>query len=301
MEWLNYHHLLYFWTVAKEGSVARASRVLRLSQPTISGQVKQLEHALQERLFERKGRNLVLTETGEMVFGYADEIFGLGRELMDSLRGRPSGRPARLNVGISDVFPKLIAFRILELATTMDPPVEMVCREDKTERLLAELSIHGFDLVLTDTPFSGQVSVRAFNHLLGQSEVAFFGVRKLAERYRRGFPESLDGAPFLLPTRHSVLRRAVDRWFETHAIRPLVIAEFDDSALMKVFGAHGKGIFPAVTVIEHDIKNDFSALKIGAAEGVTEQFFAITVDRRIKNPAVQAISQAARESVFKSA
>ena len=301
MEWLNYHHLLYFWTVAKEGSVAKASEALRLAQPTVSGQVKQLEQSLGEQLFARKGRNLVLTDTGELVFGYADEIFGLGRELMDSLRGRPSGRPGRLNVGISDVFPKLIAFRILELATTLDPPVEVVCREDKAERLLAELSVHSFDLVLTDSPFTGQVSVKAFNHLLGQSTVAWFGAKKLADRYRRGFPQSLDGAPFLLPTAHSLLRRSLDRWFEANEIRPRIVAEFDDSALMKVFGAHGKGIFPGVTVIEDDIRQDFSARKIGELEGVSEQFFAITVERRIKHPAVQAISQAARESVFKNA
>ena len=298
MEWLNYHHLLYFWTVAKEGSVARASETLRLAQPTVSGQIKQLETALGEQLFVRKGRNLVLTDTGELVFGYADEIFGLGRELMDSLRGRPSGRPGKLNVGISDVFPKLIAFRVLEHATTLDPPVEVICREDKTERLLAELSIHRFDLVLSDTPFSGQVSVRAFNHLLGQSPVGLYGERKLVERYRRDFPNSLDGAPFLLPTSHSVLRRSLDRWFDAHSIRPRIVAEFDDSALMKVFGAHGKGIFPGVTVIESDIRRDFSARRIGLVEGVSEQFFAITVERRIKHPAVQAISQAARESVF---
>ena len=241
MEWLNYHHLLYFWTVAKEGSVARASEVLRLAQPTVSGQVKQLEQALGEQLLERKGRNLVLTDTGEMVFGYADEIFGLGRELMDSLRGRPSSRPGRLNVGISDVFPKLIAFRVLEHATTLDPPVEVVCREDKTERLLAELSVHGFDMVLTDTPFSGQVNVKAFNHQLGQSPVGLYGVKRLAERYRRGFPRSLDGAPMLLPTYHSVLRRALDRWLDAHEIRPHVVAEFDDSALMKVFGGARQG------------------------------------------------------------
>ncbi|MEL7371535.1 MAG: transcriptional activator NhaR [Myxococcota bacterium] len=298
MEWLNYHHLLYFWAVAKEGSVAKASEVLRLAQPTVSGQVKQLEHALGEQLFQRKGRNLVLTDTGELVFGYADEIFGLGRELMDSLRGRPSGRPGKLQVGISDVFPKLIAFRVLEVATALDPPVEIVCREDKTERLLAELSVHGFDLILTDTPFSGQVSVKAFNHLLGQSQVALYGVKKLADRYRRGFPESLEGAPLLLPTPHSVLRRAIDRWLDAHSIRPHIVAEFDDSALMKVFGAHGKGIFPGVTVIEEDIRRDFFARRIGLVEGVTEQFFAITLDRRIKHPAVQTISQAARESLF---
>ena len=300
MEWLNYHHLLYFWTVAKEGSVAKASEVLRLAQPTVSGQIKQLEHSLGEQLFRRKGRNLVLTDTGELVFGYADEIFGLGRELMDSLRGRPSGRPGRLNVGISDVFPKLIAFRVLEEATVLDPPVEVVCKEDKTERLLAELSVHGFDLILTDTPFSGQVSVRAFNHLLGQSAVGLFSEKRLADKYRRGFPANLDGAPFLLPTTHSVLRRALDRWFDSHGIRPRIVAEFDDSALMKVFGAHGKGIFPAALAIEDDIRQDFSARKIGAVEGVTEQFFAITVERRIKHPAVQAISQAARESLFKT-
>ena len=300
MEWLNYHHLLYFWTVAKEGSVAKASEVLRLAQPTVSGQVKQLEQSLGEQLFERKGRNLVLTETGEVVFGYASEIFGLGRELMDSLRGRPSGRPGRLNVGISDVFPKLIAFRVLEQATNLDPPVEIVCREDKTERLLAELSVHGFDLILTDTPFSGQVSVKAFNHLLGQSTVSLYAERKIAERYRRGFPECLNGAPFLLPTTHSVLRRAIDRWFDQNEIRPRVVAEFDDSALMKVFGAHGQGIFPAATAIDQDIRRDFSARKVGPVDGVTEHFYAITVERRIKHPAVQAISQTARESVFKN-
>ena len=205
-----------------------------------------------------------------------------------------------LQVGISDVFPKLIAFRVLELATTLEPPVEVVCREDKTERLLAELSVHGFDLILTDTPFSGQVSVKAFNHLLGQSDVAFFGERKLAERYRRDYPACLDRAPFLLPTQHSVLRRALDRWFDAHSIRPWIVAEFDDSALMKVFGAHGKGIFPGVSVIEDDIRRDFSARKIGDVDGVTEQFFAITVERRIKHPAVQAISNAAREVLFKN-
>lgn len=299
MEWLNYHHLLYFWTVAKEGSVAKASETLRLAQPTVSGQVKQLEQALGEQLFQRKGRNLVLTDTGELVFSYASEIFGLGRELMDSLRGRPSGRPGRLNVGISDVFPKLIAFRVLEEATALDPPVEVVCREDKTERLLAELSVHGFDMILTDTPFSGQVSVKAFNHLLGQSSVGLFAGRRLAERFRRGFPACLDGAPFLLPTTHSVLRRALDRWFDAQGIRPRIVAEFDDSALMKVFGAHDKGIFPAATAIEQDIRRDFSARKVGLVDGVTEHFYAITVERRIKHPAVQAISQAARESVFK--
>ena len=301
MEWLNYHHLLYFWTVAKEGSVAKASEALRLAQPTVSGQVKQLEQALGEQLFARKGRNLVLTDTGELVFGYADEIFGLGRELMDSLRGRPSGRPGRLNVGISDVFPKLLAFRVLELATTLDPPVEVVCREDKTERLLAELSVHGFDLVLSDTPFSGQVSVKAFNHLLGRSSVGLYAVRRIADRHRPGFPECLDGAPFLLPTPHAVLRREIDRWFEAIGIRPRIVAEFDDSALMKVFGAHGKGIFPAVTAIEEDLRKDFSARRIGVADGVSEQFYAITVERRIKHPAVQAISQAARESLFANA
>ncbi|MBK6690249.1 MAG: transcriptional activator NhaR [Deltaproteobacteria bacterium] len=298
MEWLNYHHLLYFWAVAKHGSVARASQELKLAQPTLSGQVRSLERSLGEKLFKRAGRGLALTEAGTLVFGYADEIFGLGRELTDTLKGRPSGRPQRLSVGISDVLPKLVTQRLLEPALRLDPPTQLVCREDKTERLLAELSLHSYDLVLADSPVTGSVRVRAFNHLLGECSVTAFGTKTLAERHRRGFPRSLDGAPVLLPTDNTLLRRSLDQWIETQNIRPRVVAEFEDSALLKVFGQKGEGIFFAPTVIEEEIRRQYEVVPLGRVPEVRERFYAITVERRIKHPAALAICEAARGQLF---
>ncbi len=299
MEWLNYHHLLYFYLVAREGTIAKAGQVLRLAQPTISGQIRALEESLGEKLFVRSGRNLQLTETGQIVYRYAEEIFALGKELQDTLKGRPSGRPMRLHVGISDVVPKLIAYRLLEPALRSSQNVQVVCTEDKTERLLADLSINGLDLVIADSPITSGSRVRAFNHLLGECGVSFFARKDVAGRLESTFPKSLDGAPMLLPTENTVLRRGLDRWLENQQIRPRIVAEFADSALMKVFGERGEGIFPGPSVIEKEIRDHYGVEVVGRTADLRERYYAITVERRIKHPAVQAISDAAREQVFK--
>ena len=299
MDWLNYHHLLYFHTVAKEGSVSRAAKSLRLAQPTLSGQIRKLEEAFDEKLFARSGRHLVLTEMGQLVFRYADEIFTIGRELTDTLRGRPSGRPSRLVVGVADVVPKLITARLLEIALELPEPVQIACHEGKSDRLLADLAVHGFDLVITDAPLSPHLNVKAYNHPLGETPVSFFASRELADRHRRRFPKSLEGAPMLLPTPNTQLRQSLDKWFQDHDVRPRVVAEFEDSALLKVFGQHGHGIFPAPSVLEDEVRRQYGVRTIGCADEVIERFYAISVERRIKHPAVAAITEAARERIFK--
>jgi len=298
MQSVNYHHLRYFWTVAKQGSIASACKSLGLSQPAISTQLKTLEESLGEKLLERSGRGLVLTDAGQLVFRYAEEIFTTGSEMLDALRGRPTGRPARLLVGIADVLPKLIAHRLLEPALRLSPPVQIVCHEDKAERLLANLSLQSLDLVLADAPVTGQLHVRAYNHLLGESTVTFFATPKLARGLKRGFPHSLDGAPMLLPTENTTLRRALDPWFERTGLRPRVVGEFEDSALLKVFAEHGEGVCAAPSVIEREIRKVYGLVSIGETRDVTERFYAITVERRIRHPAVAAISNAAREHLF---
>lgn len=298
LEWLNYHHLLYFWVVAKEGSIARARERLHLAQPTISGQLKQLEDTLGEKLFVKAGRGLALTDVGRTVFQYAEEIFGLGAELQDVLKGRPRGKPMRLVVGVSDLVPKLIAYRILQPALSLGERVQLVCEEGSTERLLAELADHRLDMVLADEPITGMARTKAFNHLLGTCGVTLFGTAALAKRFRKGFPGSLDGAPFLLPTQGSGLRRALDRWMEENSIRPLVTGEFKDSALLKAFGQAGVGLFAGPTAIEEEIRSHYHAAVVGRVPTVTESFYAISVERRVKHPAVAAICEAARGQLF---
>ena len=298
MEWLNYHHLLYFWTVAREGSVTKASQQLRLAQPTVSGQLKALEDALGEKLFERTGRRLVLTEVGRVVFRYAEEIFSLGRELQDTLEGRPTGRPLRFTVGVADAVPKLVAYRLLLPALSLPEPVHVVCREDKPERLLAELSVHSLDLVLSDAPVGAGVKVKAYSHLLGETPVAFFGSEALASAHRKGFPRSLDGAPVLLPTEGSALRRSLDQWLDAEGIRPRVVGEIEDSALLKVFGQAGVGLFPAPVAIEAEVRAQFGVKLVGRVDAVKERFYAISAERKLKHPAVVAISETARHELF---
>ena len=296
---LNYQHLLYFWVVAREGSVARATRELHLAQPTISGQIKVLERALGERLFVRRGRNLVLTDVGQVVYRYADEIFTLGRELRESLAGMPTaGKPARFAVGISDSLPKLTTFRLL--APALDPPgrFRSVFRIGKTDQLLADLATHALDLVLTDAPVTNTVSVRAFNHLLGESGVTVFGTPGMAERLRRGFPRSLDGAPFLLQTANTALRRSLEQWFAQTGIRPELVAEVEDVALLQVLGQQGMGAFAAPSVVEAEIRRSYGVRVVGRLDTVRERFYAISVDRKLKHPAVVAISEGARKDLF---
>jgi LysR family transcriptional activator of nhaA len=296
MEWLNYHHLLYFWLAARQGGITRAARTLRLAHPTVSGQIHALEDALGEKLLAREGRKLVLTEMGRVVYGYADEIFGLGRELLDTVKGRPTGRPLRLVVGIAEVVPKLVAKRLLDPARELAEPVQLVCREDKTDRLVAELAAGSLDVVLTDAPVQHGGRVRAYNHLLGESGVTFFAAPALAGRHRAGFPGSLDGAPALLPVAGTALRGALEAWFETRRIRPKVEAEFDDTALLKAFGQDGVGLFPAPTAIEAEVRRQYDVEVVGRIPEVRESFYAISPERRLKHPAVVAISAAARES-----
>jgi LysR family transcriptional activator of nhaA len=298
VQWLNYHHLLYFWTVAREGSVIRAAEQLRLTQPTISGQVRALEEALGEKLFERAGRRLVLTDVGRVVHRYADEIFKLGRELLDTLEGRPTGGPTRLVVGIADVMPKAIVYRLLAPALALPEGVHLVCREDKTERLVAALSLHEVDVVLADSPIGPGARVRAFNHLLGESGVTLFAARPLAAKLRRHFPASIAQAALLLPSESTAMRRSIDQWLDQHEIRPRIAGEFDDSALLKVFGQAGAGVFPAPTVVEDDVRRRFGVSVVGRLEGVRERFYAISVERRLKHAGVVAISQGAREGLF---
>jgi LysR family transcriptional activator of nhaA len=298
LEWLNYHHLLYFYTVAREGSVTRASKVLLLAQPTLSSQIHKLEESLDEKLFVRDGRKLALTEVGRMVYRYADEIFSLGGEMMDALRGRPTNRPAKLLVGIADVVPKLVCHRLLEIALRLDDPVQLVLHEGKTDDLLGALAMQEYDMVLTDAPIGQNVRVKAFNHPLGDCGVGFFAEPGLARRFRKGFPKSLDGAPMLLPTSNTALRRSLDEWFESIDVRPEIIAEIEDTALMKVFGQHGTGIFASPIIVSDEIREVHGVHLVGRSEDVREAFFAITVERRITHPAVAAIANAARNGIL---
>ncbi len=297
MEWLNYHHLYYFWSVAREGSIARAGVKLGLAQPTISGQIRALENVLGEKLFSRSGRGLVLTEVGRMVLGYADEIFSLGKELLDSVKDRPTGRPIQFVVGVADVLPKAVAYRLIEPALHLAEPVQVICRESTPDRLLAELAAHELDVILSDAPIGPVVRVRAFNHLLGECGVTFFATPRLAGSYRRGFPGSLNGAPFLLPTDMTTVRRNLDQWFEARQIRPRMVGEFDDFSLLSTFGDAGAGLFAAPSVLESQMRKEGFHV-VGRAEEVRERFYAISVERRIKHPAVVAICQAAREELF---
>ncbi len=298
MEWLNYHHLLYFYTVAREGSVTRASEVLRLAQPTLSGQIRKLEESLDEKLFVRDGRNLAMTDVGRLVYRYADEIFSLGREMQDALRGRPTNRPAKLLVGVSDAVPKLVCHRLLATALELEEPVELVLYEGKTNDLLAALALQEYDMVLTDAPLGPPVRVKAFNHSLGGCGVGIFGEPALARRYRRGFPESLDGAPMILPTPNTSLRHNLDIWLDRIDAKPQIVAEIEDTALMKVFGQHGTGLFAAPAVVSDDIRSTHGVHLVGRTESVREEFYAITVERRITHPAIAAIAAAAREGIL---
>jgi LysR family transcriptional regulator, transcriptional activator of nhaA len=292
MEWLNYHHLLYFWTVVREGSVSAAARRLRLAQPTISGQIRALEERFGEKLFARQGRRLALTDIGRIVYGYADEIFGLGRELLDTLKDRPTGRPLRFQVGVADRISKAIAYRLLEPALRLSTGVYMMCREGRPDYLVAELAMHHLDLVIADTPSPSTVKVKAFSHLLGASGITMFAAPALAG-FKSGFPKSLNGAPLLLPSESTTLRRLVDGWMDRHKVRPRIVAEFDDSALLEAFGRAGAGLFVAPSALEADLTREGGAVVVGRIDGVKERYYAISIERKLVHPAVVAISEAA--------
>lgn len=298
MDWINYHHLLYFFVVAREGGLVPAGKVLRLSHPTLSAQIHTLEDQLGEKLFVKVGRKLELTEMGRVVYRYAEEIFSLGREMVDTVKGRGVGKQLRLHVGIVDVVPKLVVRRLLQPALDLAEPVRLVCVEGPYEKLLADLALHTIDIVIADAPVPAGSNIRAYNHLLGETGVSFFAPRSLASQLRRKFPASLDGAPMLLPLEQLPLRRALDQWFEQHHVKPKVIAEFEDSALMKAFGADGLGAFAAPSVVEAEVMAQYGVETIGRSEEIKERFYAISAERRLKHPAGVAISDAARQDLF---
>ncbi len=298
MEWLNYHHLYYFWLVAREGSITRAAERMRLSHPTISKQLSQLESALEGKLFDRVGRTLVLTDLGHTVLGYADEIFTVGRELQEAASRGAGSRLLSLRVGLVQVLPKLVAHQLLRPAFQLQEPVHIICREGRLEDLLAELALHRLDIILADTPAGASVKVRAFSHLLGECGVTLFGTARLAAKYRRRFPGSLQGAPLLVPTEATAVRRDLNQWFSENGVRPAVVGEFEDSALLKVFGQDGVGLFPAPTVIEQEVCRQYRVRVAGRIEAVRERYYAISVERRLKHPAVVAIRESARGTLF---
>jgi LysR family transcriptional activator of nhaA len=298
--WVNYQHLMYFWVVAREGGLTQAGKVLRLSHPTLSAQIHALEDYLGEKLFSRVGRKLALTEVGRIAYRYAEEIFTLGREMVDVVQGRSTGQPLRLDVGVVDAVPKLVVRRLLQPALTLGEPVKVVCHESSYDKLLADLSLHALDIVIADAPVPSGSSVRAYNHLLGETGVTFFGARPLASTFKRKFPKSLDGASMVLPLEDSTLRRMLNQWFDRHGIKPRVIAEFEDSALLKVFGADGLGLFVAPTVVEKEVCQQYGVSIVGRAPEVRERFYAVSVERRLKHPAVVAISEVARDQMFGS-
>lgn len=298
LDWLNYHHLHYFWVVAKEGGITAAAAKLNLAQPTLSSQIQKLEKSMGVQLFDRVGRGLVLSDMGQTVFRYADEIFSLGRELTETLQGRPSKGAIKLVVGVPDVVPKLIVYRLLKPSLSLDDRVQIVCYEGKLQELLSDLALHRLDIVLADSPITPNLNVRAFNHLLGECGVSVLGTSQLAKRYSKGFPASLDRAPMLLPTQNTSLRRVLEQWFDKYNIQPDVQHEFEDSAIINVFGQAGHGLIITPTATEEEVAAQYSLKLVGRIPDVTERYYAISVERRLKHPAVVAICNAARTELF---
>lgn len=298
MEWLNYHHLLYFWTVAREGSITAACEVLRLAPSTVSGQLKQLEESLGNELFHRSGRNLVLTDFGHHVFRYAEDIFTIGRELLEFTHGRPTSGPIRLDVGVTEVVPKLVVRKLLAPALDLEKGVHLTVREGHTDELLADLALHHLDLVLTDAPAGQHTRVKVYNHLLGECPAALFGTPELAERVRDGFPKSLDGVPMMLPTSDAILRRQLSHWLDKRDLHPIIVAEFQDAAQLNAFGEIGLGVFAAPEILADDIEAKYGVKKIGVFEGISEKFYAISVERKIRHPSIVALFDAAHNDPF---
>ena len=299
MTGINFRHLYYFWVVAKEGSITRAATRLGLAIQTVSTQLTQLEQSIGKSLLMPQGRTLVLTEAGRLALAYADQIFLLGEQLQEALSEADSGR-TRLTVGISDSLPKLTAFRLLETTMYLPNPVRLVCYEDNFEALLADLALHKLDVVLTDRAVRSGTTLRVFSHMLFESGTIVVGASALAQAYTAGFPESLNGAPFLLPTRNNALRGRIDEWFELHNARPDVVGEFEDNALLNTFGRRGAGLFFAPAALAADLQEQFGAVLVGQVPQVREQVYAISNERKIKHPAVEAILSSVHEGVFSS-
>ncbi|MCS0810047.1 transcriptional activator NhaR [Massilia agilis] len=297
---MNFRHLYYFWVVAKEGGITRAARRLNLAVQTISTQLAQLEESVGKALFTQQGRRLVLTEPGRLALAYADQIFMLGEQMQEALGEADSAR-TRLTVGISDSLPKLTAYKLLEATTKLDRQVRLVCYEDQFEALLGDLALHKLDVVLTDRAVDSGTALRVFSHQLFESETIVVGAPALATLYAGAFPGNLNGAPFLLPTRNNALRGKIDEWFDSHAVRPDIVGEFEDNALLNTFGRRGLGLFFAPAALAADIEEQFGARLVGRVPQVREQFYAISNERKIQHPAVEAILSAAHETVLGAA
>ena len=292
MEWLNYHHLYYFWVVAREGNLTRAAERLHLAPSTVSAQVRTLEDTLDVRLFNREGRGLVLTEQGRMARSYCDEIFGTGRELLAALReGDGRDRTTRLRVGVADIVHRWLVHRVLTMGAK--PEVHLVCRSSPPERLVADLAVHALDLVITDSPVGLAADLQVQSQLLGSTPVILVGTAELVESRRDDFPRSLDGAPVLLPAHGTALRRDLETWFDERDLRPLVIAEFEDSGVMKAFGRDGAGLFPIPAAVADEVCNLYGVQILDEFEGLVERVYAITPNRDI-HPLVGTIVTDAR-------
>ncbi len=293
MEFLNYHHLRYFWVVAKEGGLRKAAEKLHVSQPTISVQIAALEGVLEEKLFRRGGRALALTEAGHRVLSYAEEIFSLGEELLDAARQQPSARLLRVHIGITDSLPKLLSYEIIKPIFRLEQPVQAVCREGKAADLLGQLAAHRLDIVLADEPAPSSLPIKVFNHLLGECGVTFCAERKLAATLKRKFPKPLNDAPVLLPTSNTALRQSLEKWFQAEDLRPRLMAEFDDAALMKIAAVDGLGFFALPTLVVKEAVAHYGFEIIGRTEDCRQQFYAISAERKLTHPAVLAITSQA--------
>ena len=295
---MNYKHLHYFWTVARSGGVLRAAERLHLTPQTISGQLQLLEESLGKKLLRKQGRRLELTEHGRTALRYADEIFSLGEQLQEALARSEGGHTIEFRVGVADAVAKSLAYRLVEPAARLPEVVRMICREGKMDVLLSELAIHRLDLVIANVPMPGSLSVQAFNHKLGESGVSFFAAPALAQQCKGRFPQKLAGMPLLLPGHDSPLAVRLQRWLERHAIAPRIVGEFDDSALMQAFGQRGQGIFVGASVLESEIRPQYGVRVLGRTDEVREEFFAISVERRLSHPCVIAITDKARDDLF---
>ncbi|MCG7918241.1 MAG: transcriptional activator NhaR [Candidatus Thiodiazotropha taylori] len=295
---LNLKHLRYFWAVASHGTIVQAAEALFITPQTISGQLRELESQVGSELFRKEGRRLVLTETGRLVFSYADEMFRLGIELQDMLTGRTQGTVITLKVGVAMVVPKLLAYRVLEPVLQMQDPVKLICHEAPLVDLLADLSVHKLDMVLADSPINPTLNIRAYNHALGESGITFFAAPDDAQRLRSGFPVSLHGQNILMPSSGSSLRRNLEIWFQRQQIEPVVVAEFEDRALMKTFGERGTGVFTTPTAVEQDVIDKYRVEVVGRSDEITESFYVISPERHIKHPAINTITQTAKADLF---
>lgn len=298
MDWLNYHHLYYFWSVARDGSIAKASKTLRLAPPTVSEQIRSLEQSLGVKLFEKKGRSLVLTEAGRLAYEYAEDIFARGQELTDVLSGRTPQRINSFTIGIADAVPKSIAYRLLLPALKLPDPIRLICLEGAPDKLIAQLAVQEIDLVLSDTPLDPSLRIKAYTHLLGQSGISFLAHPKLVKKNNAAFPACLDGIPFLMPADNSDMRRKLEHWLDVQQVRPLVVGEFEDGALAAVFSEAAVGVIATPTATEKQMKEKYGLRVLGRTSDIAASFYTISLDRRLRHPAVIAISDCAHHAIF---